>query len=109
MKKVSFSLQQVEKYKKQLHDTIHWLLIYKEKRYSGLDDYFSSVLFRINGLNSMLDYPEEMVELVTLLEAARMESHKDTCKHKVYRKAILDAHAVVDRIPFDKLINRQDY
>lgn len=90
--------EQVSEYKKQLHAMIHWLLVYKEKNYEDLDNYFSSVLFRINGLNSILNYPPNMLGLMTTLESARLENLNPEYDHKKYRKAILDAHAIIDRI-----------
>ena len=90
--------EQFEEHKKQLHAMIHWLLVYKEKDYADLDNYFSSVLFRINGLNSVLNYPPNMLTLMATLESARLENQNPNFDHKKYRKAILDAHAIVDQI-----------
>lgn len=90
--------EQFEEYKKQLHGMIHWLLVYREKNYDDLDNYFSSVLFRINGFNSVLNYPPNMLTLMATLEAARLENQNPNFDHKKYRKAILDAHAIVDKI-----------
>lgn len=90
--------EQFEDHKKQLHAMIHWLLVYREKGYEDLDSYFSSVLFRINGLNSVLNYPPNMLTLMATLESARLENLNPNFDHKKYRKAILDAHAIVDKI-----------
>lgn len=94
-----FSDEQMRDYKKHLHNRIHWLLIYKEETYDKLDDYFSSILFQLFGLNELLGYPETLVSLVSILEAARLESLKDECNFKKYRKAILDAHSLIDKLP----------
>lgn len=90
--------EQFEEYKKQLHGMIHWLLVYKEKNYEDLDAYFSSVLFRISGFNSVLNYPPNILTLMATLESARLENLKEDYDHKKYRKAILDAHSIVDKI-----------
>lgn len=90
--------EQFEEYRKQLHGMIHWLLVYREKNYEDLDSYFSSVLFRINGFNSVLNYPSNMLTLLTTLESARLENQNPNFDYKKYRKAILDAHSIIDKI-----------
>lgn len=94
----TISKEQFEEYKKQLHGMVHWLLLYKEKEFEKLDDYFSSVLFKINGLNSVMNYPSNIMMLLTTLEAARLENEKEDCDYNKYRKAILDAHSIIDKI-----------
>ena len=90
--------EQLEEYKTQLHAMVHWLLVYKEKNYEGLDEYFSSILFRINGLNSVLNYPRNMLGLMATLESARLENLSEEFNFKKYRKAVLDAHSIIDKI-----------
>ncbi len=92
------SNQQKMDYAKALHRDIHWLLIYKENGYDKLDVYFSSILFKLGGLNSLLHHPQEMIEVLSLLEAARMECDKSDCDFRAYRKAILDAQSLIDTI-----------
>jgi hypothetical protein len=94
----TISKEQFEEFKSQLHGMVHWLLLYKEKNFEKLDDYFSSVLFKINGLNSVMNYPSNIMMLITTLEAARLENQKDECDYNKYRKAILDAHSIIDKI-----------
>lgn len=93
--------EQYEDFRNELHKKIHWLLIYKEKGYIHLDEYFSSLMFKIGGLNSLLGYPPSIMDLLCLLESARQENLKPDCDFKLYRKAILDAHSAIDRI-FDE-------
>lgn len=52
----NFTEEQIKKVKSQMHNMIHWLLIYKEQDYDKdkLDRYFQSVLMRISGLNELL-------------------------------------------------------
>lgn len=94
-----FSNEQMRDYKKHLHNRIHWLLIYKEEDYDKLDDYFSSILFQLFGLNELLGYPEALVSLASILQAAKLESLSADCDFKKYRKAILDAHSLIDKLP----------
>ena len=66
---------------------------YKESNYPLLDEYFDALLFRLNGLNQLFMNQTEILTLMSLLEAARHEN-----SFKKYRKAILDATALVDSI-----------
>lgn len=84
---------------KLLHNSIYWLLLYKEREDPCLEGYFDVLLFKIGGFNSLLGYPTEMVEILALLEAAKVELQKgEEFNFRLYRKAILDAESVVDRL-----------
>lgn len=89
----SFSAEQIHAEKEQLKKSIFILLPYKETEYELLDKYFDSLLFRISGLNELFMYQPEVITLMSLLEAARHET-----SFVKYRKAILDATALVDSI-----------
>lgn len=94
----TFSSSQIKEQKKSLHNSIHWLLIYKEENYEYLDTYFDALLTRIGGLNDLLFYPPELVTLLSLLQAARTEAAKEDFTFKKYRKLILDSHSLIDKI-----------
>ena len=53
---------------------------------------------KINGLNELLYYPTEIVSIMSLLQAAFQEAEKESFDYSVYRKLILDAHSLVDKI-----------
>lgn len=95
----SFSQSQMSEYKNKLHNTIHWLLIYKENDYKLLDEYFNTTLLKLNALNEILFYPNSIVSLYTTLEAARVILNSNEFDFKAYRKLILDAHSLVDKLP----------
>ena len=84
---------QIHEEKEQLKKAIFILLPYKESEYELLDKYFESLLFRISGLNDLFMNQPEVITLMSLLEAARHET-----SFMKYRKAILDATALVDSI-----------
>ena len=94
-----FNQNQIIEYKKKLHNNIHWLLIYKEENYEFLDEYFNSLMLRLNGLNDLLFHPIHMVELYSVLESARNILNSENFNFKMYRKLILDAHTFVDKLP----------
>ena len=90
--------EQMAAQKRSLHSAIHWLLIYKEEDYPQLNTYFTALLYRINGLNKLLREPPEIVELLSVLQSARDELDKQDFNFHWYRKCVLDAHSLVDKI-----------
>ena len=99
-----FSKEQMDEYKTKLHKDVFWLLLYKDPEKAddfkdlNYEKYFRSVMKRINGLNSLLFYPAEIVEMMTILEAAHLETQKEFFNFQTYRKLIFDAHSLIDRI-----------
>ncbi len=93
-----FQDEQFARYRKKLHGLIHWLLIYAEENNGMLDHYFDKVQLKLNGLNELLLYPPQLVEIMSLVEAARIEWNKESYRHEVYRKLVLDAHELIDSI-----------
>lgn len=95
-----YSTEQMEHYKTRVHSWIHWLLIYEEEKNPILESYFSKLQNKLEGLNSLLNYPTELVEIMNLVESASIEySNQSTHNHKTYRKMIFDIHELVDRLP----------
>lgn len=100
----TFSEEQMEQYKKQLHSKMFWMLLYKDpktsEKYSevNFDKYFYNLMREIDGLNILLGYPSEIVGIMSMLEAAHKESLKENFDYSVYRKIVLDAHNLVDKI-----------
>lgn len=86
---------QWDNYKISLSKAVFLPLPFYEEKYEKLDEYFDSLLLQIYGLNQVLDYNEKVIEVAALLEGARIESKKENCNDKVYRKAILDAFNLV--------------
>ena len=99
-----FDDEQMENYKVKLHKELFWLLIYKDPKtreeYLNVDfnKYFDGLMRRIDGLNELLFYPVEIVSIMSLLEAALIESKKVDFDYQAYRKLVLDAHSLVDKI-----------
>jgi hypothetical protein len=99
-----FDLNQIEKYKTKLHKKIFWLLLYKDPKTKDnypevdFDKYFIYLMKEIDGFNQLLKYPSEIVEIMSILQAAYNETLKDNFDYQVYRKFILDAHSLIDKI-----------
>lgn len=94
----NFSDEQFAQYKKRLHGLIHWLLIYAEDDNPNIEHYFDKVQIKLDGLNELLLFPAQIVEIMSLVEAARIEWNKESYRHEVYRKLILDAHELIDSL-----------
>lgn len=89
---------QFQGYLKKLHSMVHWLLIYKENNDEVLDNYFKSVQYKIAGISSLLMDPPEIIELMVLIECAKNEFTKKDCDDQLYRRTILDAHSLIDKM-----------
>lgn len=100
----SYNNEQFEQYKIQLHKEMFWLLLYKDPKtkdkYKNIDfeKYFVNLMKKLDGLNEILLCPVEMISIMSLLQAALIESRNDHFDYQAYRKLILDAHALVDKI-----------
>ena len=80
--------------KKYIRSAIFKLLPYREENYEYLDNYFESVLQQLIGFNKLVGFQPEVITIMSLLEYARHENDN----FSKYRKAILDACGVVERI-----------
>ena len=76
-----------------IRSAIFKLLPYKENSYEHLDNYFGSVLQLLKGFNEISGNQPEVVSIISKIAYARqVEDFKE------YRKAILDACGLVERI-----------
>lgn len=96
--------QQFNLYKEKLHKKIFWLLLYKDPKtcssfsHINLDEYFVFLMKEITGLSNILPKQIEIIELLTLLQAALNETHLNNFNYNTYRKLVLDAHGVLDKM-----------
>ena len=77
-----------------IRSAIFKLLPYKEENYEHLNQYFGSVLQLLKGFNKISGNQPEMVSIISKIAYAQEEA-KD---FDDYRKAILDACGMVERI-----------
>ena len=94
----NFPNTQIHKHKDTLHSDVFRLLWMKEENYDKLDQYFSSILWKLNGYNEVFNNQTEMIDIISILEEARIEAKKENYDHKKYRKAILDCMSLIDRL-----------
>lgn len=101
-----FSKEQFEKYKEKLHSKIHWLILYKDpqtsQRFSHVDydKYFRTLMCELNGLNEIILDNPYIVEIMTVLQAGYDETKKSEYNYSEYRRFILDAHSLLDKIEY---------
>lgn len=101
-----FDDKQFETYKEQLHRELFWLLLYKDPKTKddfhnvNLESYVTNLQKKIDGLNEILDYPVEIISIMSLIQAALIESRKNDFNYKSYRKLVLDAHSLIDKINY---------
>ena len=94
-----FSKDQFQSFKKRMHGWTHFMLVYVEEQPSILDNYLDKIQRKMEGLNSLLEYPVQVVEIMDLIESARIEFHKTPFNHRAYRKIVMDIHELIDRLP----------
>lgn len=99
----TFSNEQILDIANTMHNSIHRLLLYKDKYVKGkgftsdeeFKNYFLDVLFIFGGLNTLLGEPKYMVILLATLQAAYNELDNPRFRYWIYRKAILDSHGYI--------------
>lgn len=99
-----FSEQQIIKTKKKLRRSIYFLLLCVDPNtsndYSNIDvnKAFDCLLYKLDGFNTLLFFPQEIVEVMCLLKAAQNLYNSQHFQYEVYRKLVLDAGAEVLKI-----------
>lgn len=99
-----FTNEQWAEYRERLHKKMFWLILYKDPETNGeygdidFDRYFENLMKELNGLSDLLLSPDGLLEMLSILEAAYIESKKENFNYRTYRKFVLDAHNLLDRI-----------
>ena len=102
-----FNEEQLNDYRERLHNKLFWLLLYKDPdtkedfSYVDFGAYFNTLMLELNGLNTLLLYPHGLPELLSTLQAAYEESERTPFHYRVYRKLVLDSHALLDRLNWE--------
>lgn len=99
-----FADSQIEKTKKSIRSSIYFLLLCVDPNtssdYQNIDvnKTFDNLLYKLDGFNSLLQFPPEIVDIMCLLKAAQNLYNGENFSFKKYRKLILDAGAEVLKI-----------
>lgn len=100
----SFSKNQIDSTKAYIRKSIFFLLLYVDPHtkdvYPNVDveNAFQSLQLKLNGLNSILLEPPELVIVMSLIESALQEYRNINFDFKTYRKLILDAGSEIMKI-----------
>lgn len=89
----TFTKEQVVLEITHVQASIFKLLPYFESEYECLDNYFESVLQKLNGINIVLKHPPEILSVIALVELARITEHKEK-----FRKLIFDACGILNNL-----------
>lgn len=90
-----FTDKQINEAVRVMHNDIHKLLLYKDKKieetvFNSEEDFFNyydNLLFRFGGLNELLGEPDNMVMLMSTLQAALDNIHSNHYSYKTFRKS----------------------
>lgn len=99
-----YTKEQISDIKQYIRKQIFFLLLCvdrdtkEEYKNVSVDQAFDSLLQRLAGLNELLCCPAELVRVMTLLEAARLEYNSPSFQFSKYRKLVLDAGNEVNKI-----------
>lgn len=99
-----FKNTQVEHYQEKLRKKIFWLILYTDSKtkdeFIDIDvvKYHENLLFEISSYNELLYFPKDFVEIINSLESALHILKSDNFNFNKYRKLVLDAGAMLNRM-----------
>lgn len=99
-----FNESQFSEYKKRMQKKIFWLIIYTDPNtnepYKDVDveSYHKNIMEQISGLNALLLHPSGVVDILCALESALTVLKQKEFDFQCYRKLVLDAGAMMDRL-----------
>lgn len=91
---------QIRHYIKEVQRMIFWCILYTDPQTSNeypdinVSAYQKNIMKKIIGFNSILFYPNELVNVIVILEAALNLFESNDYTFPEYRKLILDAGAI---------------
>lgn len=100
----NFTNSQISLTKKEIRKQIFFLLLCAdpetkdEYNYVNLNEAFDGLLYKLGGLNSILGEPQELVDIISLLEEALIKYNEPHFNFKIYRRLILNAGALTNKI-----------
>ena len=98
-----FTDKQISEAVRAIHNDIHKLLLYKDKRIEEKifeDDeafliFFQNVMYKLGGTKTLFNDNGIMVTLMATLQAALDEVQSDHFNYTAFRRAILDSHGYI--------------
>lgn len=93
----NFTQDQIIETKQKMRKQIFFLLLIADpvnaEEYDNVDvnEAIENILVEFGGLNDLLNYPQELVDVMSLVNAAKIEYNSRNYNWRKYRKLILDA------------------
>lgn len=90
--------------KQSIRKQIFFLLLCADPKtkdnYTHVDvcEAFKGLLYKLDGLNSVLGEPQELVDIISLLEEALIKYKEPEFNFRTYRRLVLTAGALIDTI-----------
>lgn len=99
-----FTTNQIALTKKEIRKQIFFLLscadpkTKSEYEHINLNEAFKGLLYKLDGLNSILQQPQELVDVISLLEEALIKYNEINFDFNIYRRLVLGAGSLVEKI-----------
>ena len=99
-----FTQNQIAQTKAKMRKQIYFLLLIVDEKTAhefesvNVNEAFEDILAAFGGLNDLLGQPAELVQIMSLLNAAYLEYKSETFNWNSYRSLILDAGSAVLKI-----------
>ena len=100
----NFTTSQLKSTKISIRKQIFFLLLCVDPEtkaqynHINLEEAFKGLLYKLDGLNSILGEPQELVDIMSLLEEALIQYNSEKFNFQTYRRLILNAGALTNTI-----------
>lgn len=100
----NFTETQMISAKKSIRKQIFFLLLCADPKtkdkyiHVDVSEAFKGLLYKLDGLNSILGEPQELVDTISLLEEALIKYEEPKFDFRIYRRLILSAGSLIDTI-----------
>lgn len=100
----NFTKKQILSTKKLIRKQIFFLLLCADPKTKGdyihvdVREAFKGLLYKLDGLNSVLGEPQELVDTISLLEEALIKYNEPKFNFQTYRRLVLNAGSLIDAI-----------
>lgn len=100
----NFTETQMLSTKELIRKQIFFLLLCADPKtkdnYTHVDvtEAFKGLLYKLDGLNSVLGEPQELVDTISLLEEALIKYNEPKFNFQIYRRLVLNAGSLINNI-----------
>lgn len=100
----NYTIAQIQQIKNNLRKNIFFFLLYVDPKTAGqyknvdVTKSIEGLLYKLGGLNELLLCQPELVDVMSLLQAALIEYNNPQFHFQIYRKLVLDAGATIMKL-----------